>query len=315
MTHDFTRRPRPAARNRAAAREAALFPAGAGIVLTAALLAACGPPPEPVAALRVPAAEVTLAYPGTATLPAQWRITAPLPSEEARLFVHLVDASGSVVRTFDRDLPFEWQVGETREIPLDIWQSALAPPLPPGGYELTVGLYEPAGSERWPLDVEAPEVDGGEYRVARVRVPPVEPGVGVELTGGWQPTLAGADRQVLARRWLVDRGSMELSGLPETARLELVLRLPEPREGVRIVLEEGELAAGLVVSSPCAEESVTVEGAGERTAVLLLRAGEPGTCTVRTDATFVAIDLDTLARRSVLLERLTWDPAGERGAP
>lgn len=288
--------------------------AAAGLCV-AALTAACGPSGEPVAALRVPTPEVTLAYPGTAAVETEWRLTAPLGSNEALLFVHLLDGSGEVVRTFDRPLPFEWRVGESREATIDVWQSALGPALAAGEYDLTVGLYEAGGRDRWRLAVEAPEVDEGEYRVARVRVLPPAPGVAVELTGGWQPESPGLDRQVLGRRILVDRGRMELSGLPDTARLALRLRLPGPDEGLRLILEEGERAARVSVSSPCAAAGETVQGAGERVAELLLRPGASGACSVELDASFVAIDPETLTRHSAVLERVVWNPAGERPTP
>ena len=284
----------------------------------AVVLAGCGSElTEPVARLTLSPAEIDLGYPGSTSLSAEWQMTAPLAGEAAsvggdgpRVFVHLLDRSGEVVRTFDHELPFPWRPGEVRSSAVDVWQSALAPPVPPGDYDLTLGLYDLREGRRWALETDAPEVGRGEYRVARVRALAPSSGVEVAFGGSWEPTAEGSDRQVLARRWLVQAGTIELSGLPEAARVELGLRLPEAAEGERLVIREGLDGAWVRVSSPCAGGEVLVEGPGYGTVELELRDGEDGGCTLRIEPSFVVLDLDSLARRSVALERLTWSLGG-----
>lgn len=307
--------PRPPARSARPPLAAALAIAGT------VLICGCGSePPRPVGRLAVTPSEVSLAHAGSARLSAEWTMTAPLSGEgdaaaegpRPRVFVHLLDAEGQILRTFDHALAFPWRAGETSESPIELWQSALAPPLPPGEYRLTVGLYDPETGSRWSLETgekgRAPEVDEGEYAVARVRVPPAVPGVEVSYEGSWWPGEAGADRQVLARRWLRKDGSLALADLPPAARLVLGLRVPEPGKGERRVLDEGAGGVRLRVSSPCAAEGAVVEGAGDHQVALDLRPPEDGRCTVRLEPSFVIVDLDSLASRSVALERLTVSP-------
>ncbi|HEX6200848.1 MAG TPA: hypothetical protein VF150_11320, partial [Thermoanaerobaculia bacterium] len=172
----------------------------AAVLCLAGALGACGSEPaEPVARLTVAPAEVELRYPESAALSAAWEMTAPLEdggagaaAERPWVFAHLLDDAGAVVRTFDHELPVPWRPGETRSAPIELWQSALAPPLPAGSYRLTLGLYSPEDGRRFPLVTEAPEVKSGEYQVARVRVPPPEAGPELAFTGGWWPAQEGA---------------------------------------------------------------------------------------------------------------------------
>jgi len=285
--------------------------------LAAGLVAGCdGEPPRPVGLLSVTPAEVVLAWPETSTLTARWEATAPLAdgtdgsagSEGARVFVHLLDEAGSVARTFDHALPFDWHAAEAHGSSIELWQSALAEPLPPGDYRLTVGLYDPGDGHRWPLETDAPAVDDGEYAVATVVVPPASPGPGLAFEGSWWPAEPGADRQVLARRWLKESGRVVVSDLRGPARLGFALRIPEPGAGGRLVLREGATRPVVAVSSSCATGPVSVEGPGEHRVALELHPGEDGRCVVDLAASFAVVDLETLRSRSAGLERLTVDP-------
>lgn len=300
---------------------------GAGLGLFAAVALLCsagtvsgcgGEPPRPVGRLGVSPAGVELGYPGSATLSAEWAMKEPLSGEpgDARtgteapwVFVHLLDESGAVVRTFDHELPFPWRPGESRSAPIELWQSALAPPLPAGDYRLTLGLYGPRDGRRWALETEAPEAAAGEYEVAAVRVLPPSSGIALGFEGSWWPAQEGSDRQVLARRWLQREGTIEVSGLSEPALFELGLLFPEAGEGARLVLVEGAEGARLRISSACAPGEVTLETPGRHRVELALEAPADGRCTVRFEATFVLVDLEALASRSVSLERLTVSPA------
>jgi hypothetical protein len=286
------------------------------LALSAALAACDTAPPEPVASLTASPAEVELAYPRSAAVTAEWRMTAPLvrgaaePQSEAWVFVHLLDASGAVVRTYDHPLPFSWSPGETRRSAIEVWQSALGPPLPPGDYELTVGLYQVGTGRRWPLAAEGPEVDEGEYRVARVRVPPASSGpeVVIEFRGPWQ-VHEGGDRQVLARRTLRNDGAIDISGLQGPVELQLGVFMPEPTGAERTVLLEGAERAELRVSSPCADEEEVLETPGYHRVALTLRAPADRRCTVLLEPSFVFVTLDSLDQRSTSLERLSLGPA------
>lgn len=278
----------------------------AGGLWLAGVLAGCGSEPtEPVARLSVSPAEVELGYPESATLSAEWEMTAPLSADPPWVFVHLLDESGAVVRTFDDELPFPWRPGETGHAPIELWQSALAPALPAGGYRVTVGLYSPRTGRRWALETEAPEAAAGEYEVAEVQALAPTSGIAVAFDGSWWPPQEGSDRQVLARRWLQREGTVEISGLSDPVVLVLGLFLPKAEEGARLVLVEGAERARVQISSPCARREETLEAPGHHRVELALAAPEDGRCTVRLEATFVLMDLEAMASRSVSVERLT----------
>ncbi|MGH7336226.1 MAG: hypothetical protein ACREI7_01490, partial [Myxococcota bacterium] len=142
--------------------------------LGAALLAAggCQPARSPIARLEVAPAELELAWPRFVELEVELEPIAPLPPGVDRpiLFVHLLDEPGSVVRTFDHELPGEWKTGSRVRYEHRIYQSALASPLPAGRYLLSVGLYDPEVG-RFALESAGLEIAKLEYQVATVDVP------------------------------------------------------------------------------------------------------------------------------------------------
>jgi hypothetical protein len=83
-----------------------------------------------------------------------WDVRA-IPEADYRLFLHLLDAQGRQVALIDvppggADLPptSAWQPGQQLAVPLPL---ELPPGLPPGRYQLTMGLYLPANGARLPL--------------------------------------------------------------------------------------------------------------------------------------------------------------------
>lgn len=300
---------------------AVLGAAALGALLAALTLSCAEEPLTPVARLAVTPAEVALGYPASAVLSAEWEMTAPLagssdpgarpgePAGGAWVFAHLLDAEGALVRTFDHPLPFAWSPGETRSAPIELWQSALAPPLPPGDYRLTVGLYDPASGRRWALATGVMETDREEYPVARVRVLPPEP-TAVEFAGSWWPAEEGGDRQVVGRRWLREEGTIELGGLAPGSVLALGLRIPAAGSGERLVLAPGAEAARVGISSPCADGEVEIADAGYHLVTLDLQPPADGRCVVRLEPSYVVVSLESLRSRSVAVERLsyTWPP-------
>lgn len=295
----------------------------AALALASASLACGGEPAEPVARLQVPETELTLPYPASVILDTRWELLAPLGLEERGpvVFVHLLTEEGELVRTFDHPFPGPWTPGEAVRNPLELWQSALAPPLPPGRYTLTLGLVEPAAERRWFLAFEGREVeavDRGEYAVATVTVPrhPGADGPEVHFSGSWHPPAPGSDRQVLTTRMLADEGALELRGMGGPMEVGMDLRIPTEDEGeYRVVSEEGAGEPSVIVSSDCSREPVRIAGRGGHRVHLNLRPA-PGEdrCTVLFAPDYVLFDPVTFFRATVQLRRLTWAP-GEAAGP
>src|SRR5688572_5137989 len=150
------------------------FLRGAAVPLFAIVLAAagCRGRAEPVASLAVAPKDVSLPAGHVAGWKLTWNPKAPLGDVEGkpRVFVHLL-SSRNLLRTFDHLLAEEWVPGRAQSYEIELYQSALAEPLPAGAYEVTAGLYDDVSGERWPLDSAGDEVGKREYRVATVVVP------------------------------------------------------------------------------------------------------------------------------------------------
>jgi hypothetical protein len=290
-------------------RARSIVAAGLGL----AALAGCGGDrAEPVARLTAEPARLTLPYGSYAELELGWRLAAELEQDaRPRVFLHLLDADGELARTFDHDLPGPWRSGQEWRYRARIYQSLLAPPLPPGAYTLTVGLY---GDERrrWPLEVEGERIGPDEYRLAAVEVPSrgLElPAVGFSPT--WSPTLAGGDRQVVAFRWLSGDGAIQLRELSGPGTLWLGLRVPGAEEGElrRRLLEpaaEGDGGPRVRVAADCGGFAAELSGDGHHDLKVPLAPGD-GACEVTLTPNYV-LDSPGDAGRSVLLEVLAWRP-------
>ncbi|MGD2115780.1 MAG: hypothetical protein PVG07_12045 [Acidobacteriota bacterium] len=293
------------------------LPAAAAIALLALLgpLACGGGDGPPVAVVRVEPREVTLAHSTVTDLQLGWDLTSDLGehSGEPRVFVHLLDERGRLTRTFDHPLPGGWAEGERREYSVRIYQSALAPPLPPGSYTLTLGLYDAAGT-RWPLDVEGEPAGEREYTVARVTVPsgPAEvPELG--FSPGWSPTLAGGDRQILALRWLTGNGALLVDEPSGTRVLWMQLHIPSAEaEGVRRIYRSGagepELPRVRVVS-PCSGFEAFLTGPGSHeVSVPVAESEERNRCVVRLEPNYAMV-ADGVEQETVMLQNLAWEQA------
>lgn len=288
------------------------------IALLLLALSACGGPGEPVARLSLePSATLTLPYPGRDRLDVMWQ---PMEALEGtpHVFVHVIGQPGEVLRTYDHPFPGDWSPGQEVESTIELWQSALAPPLAPGSYELTVGLYSLESGQRWLLEVPGREVDQGEYAVARVEVPPppAQAGPEVAFSEGWLPLEPTGDRQLFAVRWLgAGEGWITLSGLDAPTTLALTVEIPRLEgAGLRLLLDEGTDVPRVTLTSECGGEVCTLEGLGRHEVALTLVPPEPGgRCAVRIEPQFVLLDEATFSRRTVLLEKLLWYPG--RPAP
>lgn len=273
----------------------------------------------PVATLEIEPREVTVNHSTYTDLDLHWQLTGELEGREGtlRVFVHLLDEEGRLTRTFDHLPPGEWAVGEEWEYSTRIYQSILAPPLPPASYTLTIGLYDEGGN-RWPLDVEGEAVDNQEYAVARVEVPsePTDlPRIG--FSPSWSPTMAGTDRQVLAVRLLTGDGSLQVDELSGRRTLWMQLRVPEAVSGTsRRIYRPGSAEAenpSVRIVAPCSGFEAFVTGDGMHDVevpVAPAPADETGAdaadgCEVRLEPNYAMVD-QGVEQQSLALQNLAW---------
>jgi hypothetical protein len=281
-------------------------------VLGLLALAGCRRAEPPVARMMADPVQIDLAHGRAVPLELRWELTDRLQESPVRplVFVHLLDDHEGVVRTFDHAFPEPWEPGATVRYDLPLYHSAIAPSLAPGDYRLTVGLYDGA-RRRWALATEGAEIARNEYVVAQVRVPGTAPqGPRVGFAGDWHPVEPGGDRQVVARRWLSAAGAIELQDIPPRGgQLRLVLYLPEPGEGTRLVAEVGDTPA-VGVFADCGGFEARLVGGGPGELALPI---PPGTeqCSVHLQPTAYLVELETLRRLSVAVEQLAWqEPSG-----
>lgn len=250
----------------------------------------------PVGVLEVSPAAFDLALGGYVPLQVRLEPEVALPagtSATPTLFIHLLDAQGELVRTYDQTLASAWQVGEAQRLEVPILQSALAVGLAEGRYVLTVGLYDPGTRQRFSLRHTGKARERGEIEVAAVTVPGAAKVPPLVLTGAWLAPAAGADRQVLMRRGFSGEVSLVVGAAAGNGRLLLAFELPtlgEPR---------------LDLVSDCAQDQVVLSGGGRhRLEVAVPAAG----CTLTLRPLLPsATDEPAIA----VLEGLAWRPDGE----
>lgn len=215
----------------------------AAIVLVCAAGAhlSCARSSEPAGKLSVEPKEIRLSYPQDVALSLTWSASRALDKAGGRplVFVHLLDREErprTLLRTYDHPLKKPWMVGQSLPDVVDLYQSALADPLPPGHYLLTAGLYDSSGGERWPLDTGAAPIGKMEYRVASVEVTGPDPSAPrFDLTGRWLSRETQASRQVLARRCLGGPAAVVVSGSGARGSVRLLVNdPPQGPEEVRV---------------------------------------------------------------------------------
>ncbi|MFI5167035.1 MAG: hypothetical protein ACHQQS_10470 [Thermoanaerobaculales bacterium] len=277
------------------------------VLLAAALAAAlggvgCKAKAEPVGRLEAGATTISLAYPECTTIALTWRPTTALAGLRGhpRVFVHLLRPGRTLVRTFDHDLPRPWVPDIAQTDDADLCQSALAEPLAAGTYDLTVGLYDDASGARFPLVVGGDEFGPSEYRVAAVDVPMERSNVpGFDFSSGWGPLAGGADKQVLARRWLFGSGALRLTAVDAPGVARLALRVPEPGP-IRVR-----------VSSTCVQGWGVTLGPGPSILRAPVGGGLPdGTCELHFAPEFPSGIQP--GSRSVGIENLAWIPSASK---
>lgn len=262
-----------------------------------------------MARVQVAKSEVELQHHRFVSFDLSWRIEEPLSGRDGRLyvFVHLLDEPGGVVRTFDYAWPGAWQPGSGVEQRVILHQSALGPPLDPGVYTLTLGIYDGAG-RRWPLITTGEMVDRREYRVADVRVPQ-DPGSDpmFQFSAEWLGSEPGRDLQVLARRWLIGPGQLRASGLDGPGELWLRLLLPAANSGQELVLAEEAAQQAVTVRSDCGDVEVQLAGTGSHDVVLSITPDpDDDSCAVEIEPNFYLLELESAERRAVALDGLAW---------
>jgi hypothetical protein len=280
------------------------------------LALACGKP-APVARLEVRPQSLTLGYPDIQALHLAWEPETALDpaAGTATVFVHLLDRHGRIVRTYDHAFPQAWQEGTPVAYDVKIFQSALAAPLPPGGYTLSMGLYGNKSGQRWPLDVAAEDLSRHEYRVAKVEVPPASPGPRFSFAGRWLASEPGGSRQVPARRWLDGPGALRVQGLTGPGTIWLVIKIPAgdgPAE--KLVFDGASNAPSVVVHGSCNGGVETgISGAGSHEIEIPADATPAGgSCEIHLAPNF-QLRKSGVPARSIALENVAWTPAGGAG--
>jgi len=243
----------------------------------------------------------------------RWQATKALPDGVATpiAFLHLLDAQGNVVRTFDHPLPARWHAGETIRDRVPLYHSAIGPALPAGDYRLTVGLYD-GKEKRFAVVVEGgEELKRQEYVAAQVTVPGTAPAApAFTFSPQWQAPEPGGDRQAVARRWLSGDGTLEARGVPAPARVWMLLRIPKVEAPLRLLLEPGATMPTVRVSANCGGGySADVAGEGFHEIAVPVPAAAP--CVVSFDTNYTVVEMGTGRKLSLGLEQLGWEP----GAP
>jgi hypothetical protein len=284
------------------------------IAITVLGLSACGKP-APVAQVEVTPRLVQLPFSQVQTVHLNWTPTASLGDERPTVFVHLLDSKQKVARTFDHPFPQRWTEGATVGYDLKLYQSAMAPPLNPGKYQVVVGLYGKKG-KRWPLSGLGDPVGRDEYKAFEVQVPNSDSHPRFAFSPNWMEAEAGGDRQVLARRWLVDRGAIRLVDQRNPGTVWMVVQIPSTKQtDYRVVLDQGASAPSVTIRGNCGCPETNITGPGLHEVELALDAPPPGDfCHLLLSSSFVLEPLTKAGtKRSASLENVAWIPGNPKG--
>jgi hypothetical protein len=266
----------------------------------------------PVGRVEIEPRLVTLPFSQVRTVRVTWTPSAALGDEQPTVFIHLVDGKRKVLRTFDHPLPGRWREGEPVTDDLRLYQSALAEPLPPGKYQATLGLYGKDG-KRWPLDGLGESVGRDEYKAFEVEVPNRNPSPRFAFAPTWMDVEAGGDRQVLARRWLLNRAAFRLVDQKEPGTVWMVLQIPpNTLSDYKMVLDEGATTPSVLIRGNCGGTETSVTGSGLHEVEVNVDAPPAGDfCHFILSANFALQPLiPTVKARSVSLENVAWIPGG-----
>lgn len=277
-----------------------------GLVVLAAGLAACRGGSDPVGSVSLDPNIVRLGYPQSIAVKFRWRPVRALDRIHGSpvVFVHLLDRTGQssiLLRTYDHALPSPWTPGQPQDDEIDVYQSALADPLPSGRYVLSLGLYDDSWGYRWPLTT-GPEVARREYSAASVEVSGPDPSAPkFSFSGLWQPIEAVSTRQVLAHRCFAGPATLSV----EEIRAAGVLRL------------QWTVPFGLALATTCETGRDEKLGPGRPWVGIRLPASAAGgRCEVRLDPGAPPANAPAGPATATCLEVLSWrpDPAPAAGS-
>jgi hypothetical protein len=272
--------------------------------------------------LEVQPQSLKLGYPELRELHLSWEPATALDPEAGQptVFIHLLDRHGKIVRTYDHPFRQAWQEGTPVMSGVKIFQSALAPALPAGRYQLTLGLYGNRSGKRWPLDVAGRDLGRHEYQVAEVEVLAPEKGPHLSFSGKWLASEASGSRQIVALRWLDGPGALRVEGLPGPGSLWLELQIPAGTGlAEKLVFDDASNSPSVVVSGSCSGGVETgVSGAGQHQIDIPTDgAAADGSCEIRLRPNFhlLKAGLPGGGSRSVALQNAAWTPANSTTPP
>jgi hypothetical protein len=290
------------------------------LALAAVSLFGCRHQAPVVARLEVLPRVVSLAYPQLTTVHLTWTPNAADAGEaptEPLVFLHLLDAKHQVLRTFDHPFPQHWAAGTPVAYDVKLFLSALAPPIDPGRYHLSVGLFDASG-RRWALSGLGEPIGRDEYQAAEVDVQPQPAGPHVAFSDAWQPLEAGSDKQVVAHRWLADQpGEVRVDTIPGPGTLWLSFRIP-PGDGASEKLTLHDSAANspaAVVRDTCGNVETGISGTGRHDVEMPVDGpGAGGVCVITLTPNFHIVTTNHPEKtRSVALDNVAWIPGSARG--
>lgn len=284
-------------------------------VIAVSLVAGCGGGKQtPVARVGVEPSLVNLPFGQAQTVRLTWTPSAPLEGETPTVFVHLLDSQQKVARTFDHPFPQRWREGAPVTDDFKVYQSALAPPLPAGKYTVVIGLYGKEG-KRWALDGLGEPVGKNEYKGFQIEVPAQESGPKLTFSPTWLPVDAGGDKQVVARRWMADRGDIRVTDQAGPGVVWLVVQIPPMgKSDYTLALDPGASNPAVLVQGNCGGGETNLSGPGIHEVEVALDSPPPDApCRVQLSANYSIQSRTTVGRkRSASLENIAWVPGGSR---
>lgn len=286
-------------------------------LVAVSLVAGCGGGGKqtPVARVEVEPSLVHLPFGQAQTVRLTWTPSAPLEGGETpTVFVHLLDGQQKVTRTFDHPFPQRWREGAPITDDFKVYQSALAAPLPAGKYQVVVGLYGHDG-KRWALDGLGEAVGKDEYKGFQIDVPVQDSSPKLTFSPTWLPVDAGGDRQVVARRWMADRGDIRVTEQSGPGVVWLLVQIPPmDKPDYTLALDPGASSPSVLVQGNCGGGETNFSGPGIHEVEVALDSPPPDApCRVQLSANFSIQSRTSVGRkRSVSLENIAWIPGGSR---